>query len=159
MTDDIYPMPAFATFQVADLAASTRWYVDGLGFHVVAELPGPSGRPALVHLRRERYQDLLLVPAAAPADTPPGSGVTVSFSAGDLDALAARARAVGGGSVEGPAPTPWNTVDVVAYDPDGYRVVLTGLEGAGHRSVPVGWDRVEEATRGGRPWGILGDDA
>ncbi len=107
----IYAMPAFATFEVSDLDASRRWYVEGLGFIVLASLLGPEGAPALVHLRRWRYQDLLLVPARQPADRPRGAGVRVTFAAGvagdeDLNALAARAARVPGGSVSGPAPTP-----------------------------------------------------
>ena len=39
----IYVMPAFATLTVSDLAASRRWYVEGLGFAVLAEVPDPSG--------------------------------------------------------------------------------------------------------------------
>src|SRR5262249_50155191 len=62
----IYVMPAFATLTVSDLAASRRWYVEGLGFAVLAEVPGPSGEVALVHLRRWRYQDLLLVCGRSP---------------------------------------------------------------------------------------------
>ena len=62
----IYVMPQFVTFEVADLAAARRWYVNGLGFVELAVLPGPEGEPALVHLRRFRYQDILLVPGRDP---------------------------------------------------------------------------------------------
>ena len=120
----IYPMPAFATLRVADLERSTRWYVEGLGFEILAELPGPGGTTALVHLRRARYQDLLLVSAA---DGKPGLGL--SFAAGDDD-LARRAKRLAGtpgGSHEGPQPTPWRTLDLVATDPDGNQVTLTQL--------------------------------
>jgi catechol 2,3-dioxygenase-like lactoylglutathione lyase family enzyme len=124
----IYPMPGFVTFTVTDVAASMHWYVDGLGFVLLAELPGPDGRPALVHLRRHRYQDILLVPA------PPGEVETTSRGAAecgvragaeDLYARAAQARRIGSGTVEGPARTPWNTLDLVCRDLDGYEVVLT----------------------------------
>ncbi len=125
----IYVMPACATLTVSDLAASRRWYVEGLGFAVLAEVPGPSGGVALLHLRRWRYQDLLLVPDRRP-DAPPARGIRLTFSAhgADLDALVEQARAVGGsvgGVVEGPSATPWNTRDMVARDPDGYEVVFT----------------------------------
>lgn len=122
----IYVMPAFATLRVRDLDASRRWYVEGLGFIVLAELPGPSGETALMHLRRWRYQDILLAPAHDP-DIPTASGIRLTFSAHgtDLDALAAQAHATGGGVVEGPFATPWNTRDLVARDPDGYEVALT----------------------------------
>ena len=62
----IYVMPAFATLAVSNLERSRRWYVEGLGFALLAEIPGPSGDVALMHLRRWRYQDLLLVPARSP---------------------------------------------------------------------------------------------
>jgi len=126
----IYAMPGFVTFTVTDVAASTHWYVDGLGFVLLAELPGPDGTPALVHLRRHRYQDILLVPAPPgeiESDQPRGRGVRYGIRAGaeDLYARAAQARRIGIGTVEGPARTPWNTLDLVCRDPDGYEVVLT----------------------------------
>jgi catechol 2,3-dioxygenase-like lactoylglutathione lyase family enzyme len=124
----IYVMPAFVTPTVSDLERSRRWYVEGLGFALLASVPGPSGEVTLIHLRRWRYQDLLLVPARHPlAPFPVGRGTRLTFSAHgmDLDALVASARAIGGGSVEGPTATPWNTLDVLARDPDGYEVVFT----------------------------------
>lgn len=127
---EVYAMPGFVTFEVDDLVRSTRWYVQGLGFVVLAELPGPDGTPVLVHLRRHRYQDVLLVAPRAgdtEQDRVRGLGVRYSVRAGaeDLEHRAQVARAVGDGHVDGPARTPWNTVDLVCRDPDGYEVVLT----------------------------------
>ena len=130
----IYGMPAFVTFPVADLERSVRWYTQGLGFIVLAELPGPDGSVVLVHLRRHRYQDILLVPARVGEHGEPGGRLrsrgayTISAGAEDLAARAEQAAgacAVEGGTVDGPARTPWNTVDLVCTDPDGYQVVLT----------------------------------
>jgi len=125
----VYPMPSFLTLFVADLPASTRWYVEALGMTVLAELAGPDG-PVLVHLRRLRYQDILLLPAGpARGRAGGGSGASVRYglAAGgeDLRARAERARAVGAGLVEGPSRTAWNTVDLQCVDPDGHHVVLT----------------------------------
>ena len=144
----IYVMPAFATLRVGDLEASRHWYVEGLGFEVLAELPGPSGGVALIHLRRWRYQDVLLVPGRSP-DLPPAQGVRLTFSAhgSDLDELAAQARAVGGRAVEGPSPTPWNTRDVLARDPDGYEVVFTDVLPAELRDPEFAW-RMEQVRQG-----------
>ena len=123
----IYVMPSFVTFACADLERTARWYVEGLGFVVLARYPG------LVHLRRWRYQDILLVPATV--DAPRGQDVRYTIAAGDED-LAARAehaRAIAGGTVRGPTPTPWNTVDLECVDPDGHVVIFTALD---HSRVP-----------------------
>ncbi len=126
---EIYAMPGFVTFQVDDLARSTRWYVEGMGFVVLAEIPDPGGTPVLVHLRRHRYQDILLAARRPDVDVQQnwGRGVRYSVRAGaeNLEQRAQTARAVGGGHVDGPTRTPWNTVDLVCRDPDGYEVVLT----------------------------------
>jgi hypothetical protein len=117
-------MPMFATLHVADLEATTSWYVDGLGFISLFAIPGPDG-PVLVHLRRWQFQDLLMRRASAPAGAAPGC--TLSFAAvyNELDELAARARSHGGGKVEGPANTAWNTRDLTTVDPDGNVVIFT----------------------------------
>ena len=120
----IYGMPMFATLLVADLAATTSWYTDGLGFIALFSIPG-SGAPVLVHLRRWQFQDLLVRPAPEPIAG--GTGLTLSFAAAhdELDALAARARGHGGGQVDGPSDTPWNTRDLTTVDPDGNVVIFT----------------------------------
>lgn len=129
----IYGMPAFVTLEVADLDATLSWYVDGLGFVVLFTIPGPGG-PALVHLRRWTFQDVLIRPATGP--TTPATGASVSFAAvhDEIDALAARARARarahGGGRVLALADTPWNTRDLITVDPDGNTVVLTAARPA-----------------------------
>jgi len=127
---EIYPMPVFATLAVADVAATTAWYERALGFSTVFRAPEVDGQPALVHLRRRKYQDLLLTPA------PPGkwaaapSSLTLSFNAdGDVDSIAERARAIepsGQSSITGPFNTPWNTRDVRVTDPAGHVLVFTG---------------------------------
>ena len=123
--DDIYVMPAFVTLAVRDLEASARWYRDVLGFFVLFELPGQ-----LVHLRREKYQDILLKPlSAGEVSGPPGQGVSLCFSVGtpgDVDELASRAAEMGASIGEGPIDRPWNVRELVLNDPDGYHVVLCG---------------------------------
>ena len=124
-------MPAFLTLAVADIERSVDWYVNGLDFIVLFTLPGPEGRPSLVHLRRWRYQDILVRTGVPPA----GGDWTFSImaDADQLDQLAKRAQAHGGGTVEGPVDTPWNTRDVRATDPDGYTVVYTARRDEGER--------------------------
>ena len=118
----VYPMPAFATLGVSDLEVSKHWYVESLGFALMAELPGADGAPGVVHLRRARYQDLLLIPSRGQA-----ARIALSFAAAGED-LSGRARtllAARPGRVMGPRPTPWNTTDLTAADPDHHMVTLT----------------------------------
>ena len=94
-------------------------------------MPGPAG-PVLVHLRRWQFQDLLVRPATGLVT--PGTAAAVSFAAvyDELDALAERARSHGGGRVEGPVETPWNTRDLTTRDPDGTVVVFTAARPPDH---------------------------
>jgi len=129
---EIYPMPAFATLAVSDVAAVASWYERALGFTTVFRTPAVDGQLSLVHLRRRKYQDLLLTPETP---TPPPDGptsITLSFSAeGEVDALAERARStepLGRSGIVGPVNTPWNTRDLRVTDPAGHRLVFTGRD-------------------------------
>lgn len=119
ITRDIYGMPAFVTFTVADLARTVDWYTQALDFIVLFEMPGGM----LVHLRRWRYQDILV----RQGESPTGGQWTYSVMATveQLDGIATRARTHGGGTVDGPTDTRWNTRDLRVTDPDGYTVVYT----------------------------------
>jgi uncharacterized glyoxalase superfamily protein PhnB len=129
ITRDIYPMPAFVTLAVPDVARTVDWYVTALGFVSLFTMPGSDAEPVLVHLRRWRYQDILVRPGspAGPIAGAASEGWTLSVMANveELDALANRARAHGGGNVTGPYDTAWNTRDVRTVDPDGHPLVFT----------------------------------
>ncbi|HTQ14589.1 MAG TPA: VOC family protein [Rhizomicrobium sp.] len=124
---EFYPMPAFPTLSVRDLEASSRWYQEALGFQHVFTMPGPGGRPGLVHLRWARYADLLLRAAAAPPGGPAGLGITLTFAVtdGTVDAIAERACAAGAVFVQEPGDRPWNARDFTLADPDGFRLTFT----------------------------------
>jgi hypothetical protein len=79
----------------------------------------------LVHLRRWQFQDLLVRPTTTPVGGSTGCSLTFAAVHDELDALAARARGHGGGRVEGPADTAWNTRDVTTVDPDGNVVIFS----------------------------------
>ena len=127
----VYGMPMFATLAVRDMAATVSWYTGGLGFIELFAVPGPQGQPVLVHLRRWQFQDLLVRPATGPVV--PGTACSLSFAAvyDELEALAGRARAHGGGQADGPADTPWNTRDLTTTDPGGNRVIFTAARPPG----------------------------
>lgn len=139
----IYAMPMFATLPVADLERSRAWY-GAFGFVELAVMPAPDGAVQLVHLRRYRHQDLLLVPAGGEAVR---NTTRLSFAhAGpleDLDVVADALRGLGTGEVAGPAPTPWRAIELEARDPDGHLVVLTA---ASPEPAPEGWDEYVRAS-------------
>lgn len=126
---EIYPMPMFAKIAVPDVAAAAAWYQQALGFSSVFQAPAVGGQPMLVHLRRRKYQDVLLVPTRTPASVAAGM-LWLNFNAdGEVDSLAERARAVaavGSSAVMGPVDTPWNTRDLTVIDPAGNQLVFTG---------------------------------
>jgi catechol 2,3-dioxygenase-like lactoylglutathione lyase family enzyme len=120
--EEFYPMPMFVTLEVGDLSLSAEWYQQALVFRVVYS--GPPGAFTLVHLRRERYQDILLIPAQGDSPSQRGTGVTIQFQAGGVgvEEIARGAQAAGAVDVEGPVERPWNVRDVTLCDPDGYRL-------------------------------------
>jgi catechol 2,3-dioxygenase-like lactoylglutathione lyase family enzyme len=130
----IYPMPMFLRLEVADLARSRAFYTGALDFVELAVLPGPGGEPFLVHLRRWRYQDILVVPARGPVRPALGLGLALAAEHDALAGLAERARAAGA-EVEGPVDTPWNTTDVTVTDPDGLRITYTARRPEGRRDA------------------------
>ena len=116
--EDFYPMPMFVNLEVSNLDLSAEWYQQALGFRVVYRVPG------LVHLRRDRYQDVLLFPSESGGIDSPGKGVVIQLQAGevDVDEIAENARQSTPTSVEGPLDRPWNVREVTVQDPDGYRL-------------------------------------
>lgn len=133
---EVYPMSMFPTFEVTDVRASIDWYSEVLGFIVIYEMPDSDGQISMVHLRREKYQDVILV---AEKDheydhiIKKGAGVAITFQysgLGDdpemsLDDFASMLREAGADVLEGPVNRPWNTREIVVSDPDGYRLVFT----------------------------------
>jgi uncharacterized glyoxalase superfamily protein PhnB len=130
MTEEIYPMPIFPTLIVKDVEASSNFYQNVLGFKNIFTMPGPDGKPSLVHLRWVKYADVLIT---KPRDgkeltEPKGVGVSLNFNMlehfdGDMDAFAKHAREKGA-NVTGPIDQPWNVREVTVFDPDGYKLIF-----------------------------------
>ena len=142
----IYAMPAFLRICATDPAATVAFFTQVLDFDVMFRGPEIGGVPVLVHLRRAKYQDLLVVPLRGAAQ--PGNTVAMSLAVADadaLDALAERVRSHAPGAVDGPSDTPWNAREATVRDPDGNRFVLTTRV----REPRAG--TVDEVVAGGRP--------
>jgi catechol 2,3-dioxygenase-like lactoylglutathione lyase family enzyme len=131
MTEEIYPMPIFPTLIVSDVEASSNFYQNTLGFKHIFTMPGPDGKPSLVHLRWVKYADLLIT---RPRDGkqltgPKGMGVSLNFNMlehfdGNMDTFATYAREHGA-NVTGPIDQPWNVREVTVLDPDGYVLIFS----------------------------------
>ncbi|NIS79817.1 MAG: hypothetical protein GTO14_06335 [Anaerolineales bacterium] len=120
--EDFYPMPMFVNLDVSDPSLSAGWYQRALGFRELFRSGGDE--PELIHLRRDRCQDLFLLRAEGGSKKSPAEGITIQFQAGakGVAEIAAQAKIAGSSSVEGPVERPWNVRDVTIRDPDGYRL-------------------------------------
>ncbi|MBY8912043.1 VOC family protein [Bacillus sp. YC2] len=116
---EAYPMPMFAKLTVQDVKKSIQWYRKVLHFTAVFELTDDDGNVVMAHIRRKKYQDLMLVLG----DTHGAfqeERVILQFAADDVDAIVKNG---GADIIEGPVIRPWNARELVLKDPDGY--VLT----------------------------------
>jgi uncharacterized glyoxalase superfamily protein PhnB len=130
MREEIYPMPLFPTLIVDDVEASSNFYQNVLGFKHIFTMPGPDGKPSLVHLRWVKYADLLITRSRGDRLTgPKGVGISLNFNMlehfnGDMDAFATNVRERGA-NIESPIDQPWNAREVTVMDPDGYQLLFT----------------------------------
>jgi uncharacterized glyoxalase superfamily protein PhnB len=142
---------------VSDLAVSSHWCQEVLGFTDIFTFRTSDERPLLAHLRWAKYADVLLTADRAPRSEPKGAGVTLFFAmtAAEpfVDALSERARARGATIAASPADTAWNTRDVTILDPDGFRLTFTGTQRGedGSPKCPSGsFEELVERLRAGR---------
>lgn len=131
---EVYPMPFFVTLVADDPAALARWYEGTLGFGTM--FVGP-----VIHLRRRRYQDILVV-AASRGRPPTSGGPAFTFDAddGELDALAARAGVA-------PQATLWNTREIRLVDPAGHTVVFSARSENPDPELHAKWQAMFDAQR------------
>jgi len=93
MSEEIYPMPLFPTLMVDNVEVSANFYQSVIGFKHIFTMPGPDGKPSLVHLRWVKYADLLITRSRGGELTgPKGIGISLNFNMlehfnGDMDAL------------------------------------------------------------------------
>jgi uncharacterized glyoxalase superfamily protein PhnB len=155
----IYPMPAFVRLASPDPLRIADFFTRVLDSGVMFRGPEVDRVPLLIHLRRMKYQDVLVVRGTAAA--PPGSAIVPTFAAGDadgVDSLAERVRSHAPDAFEEPVDTPWNTRDFTVTDPDGNRYTFTAqgrqpeggtIDEVMQRAVDSGgWNRGTEPPAG-----------
>ncbi len=136
----IYPIVMFPTFEVNDLRESIEWYTNVMGFVLMYEMPDPDGNAHMAHVRKEKYQDIMLIGRNNRKNDDmikKGVGVTITFqftgNDGDhhisIDEYASKIREAGVTVLEGPVNRPWNTRELTVSDPDGYRLIFSAVRG------------------------------
>jgi uncharacterized protein len=116
---------AVLTLGVADVARSRAFYVDGLGWPVVLDVPGEvcflqAGHGLVLSLYAATAQD---ADSGSPPSTGPGDVVPACNVGSDaeVDAFVARWRAAGGRVLREPGRAPWGGWTAFVADPDGLR--------------------------------------
>ncbi len=122
----VYAMPAFLRIRAADPSRTIDFFTRVLDFDVMFRGPEVEGVPVFVHLRRSKYQDVLVTPSRGPVQASPDLAASfATIDADALDALAARIRGQAPEVLEGPSDTPWNARELTVRDPDGHSFVFT----------------------------------
>lgn len=118
-------MPIFCTLTVKSIEKSIDWY-KSLGFRSIFSIQDPAtDKVTFAHLRREKYQDILLVKGIGDATANAG-GMAITMQAwGDIDQLTENAKNLGARVIVEPYDTPWNTREVTFEDCDGYRITFS----------------------------------
>jgi uncharacterized glyoxalase superfamily protein PhnB len=122
----VYAMPMFLRLAAGDPLRTLDFFTRALDFDVMFRGPDAGGVPVLVHLRRSKYQDVLVMPSRQAVQ--PAMALSVSFTVADadaLDALAERIRRHAPETLAGPIDTPWNARELTVRDPDGNAFVFT----------------------------------
>ena len=116
---------ASPAFTVGDIDKSLAFYRDVLGF-VVRERWERDGKLAGVEIVAGAVTFLLGQDDWKKGrDRVKGLGLNVYCStAQNVDALAARIKAAGGGLVQEPKDQPWGTRDFALVDPDGFKITI-----------------------------------
>lgn len=117
ISHEIYGMPAFVSFAVRDVVATRSWYTEGLDFVDLFSFPAPDSTRCSSISDAGNSRDILIRHAEKPPL--PGTSATLSIAAvySELEALTDRARRHGGGTVEDPVDSPWNTTDLLTPTP------------------------------------------
>lgn len=119
----IYGMPMFVTVPTADLAASEKFWCEGLGFFNLFDVPG-----RMVHLRRWAFQDVLLVASEVDAQELPASSVSFACVLDEIAPLEESCAKAWPGSTVSPRHTPWNSVELEVHTPENVRVIFTAAK-------------------------------
>lgn len=133
------------TFGVSDLARSRAFYVDGLGWPVILDVPGQvvflqggHGLAVALYPAVEQDRDSGSAPSSGPGNVVPACNVD---SEDDVRRLTQRFRSAGAAVLREPHRAPWGGLIAFCADPDGLRWEIAhnpGLVVAPNGTVAMG---------------------
>lgn len=117
---------SFITLAVHDLAASRRFYLDGLGWSAELDVPGEvlmirAGEHLVLSLWDIAAFEAEVGKAARGEGVPPLTLAHNVHLPEQVDRILERAREIGAAPVEGPVRRDWGGYSGYFADPDGYR--------------------------------------
>ncbi|WP_454084910.1 VOC family protein [Georgenia sp. Marseille-Q6866] len=131
------PRISVITLAVRDLAASRRFYLDGLGWTAVVDVPGEVvmvqvGEHVVLSLWNEAAFEAEVGPVARCDGVPPVTLAHNVATVEKVDAVLAAARAAGASTASAGAHREWGGYSGYFADPDGFRWEVA------HNPGPVG---------------------
>jgi hypothetical protein len=126
---EVYPMPMFIAIETQNVQELASWYQGALGFATMFTKHDSNGQPVLIHLRRSKYQDILIRYEQSSSSGFAICNTAICFQAdGEIDKIATVATAhpaMGQCRVDSPVDTPWNTRSFTVIDPEGRKLVFS----------------------------------
>lgn len=117
---DFYPMPLFVKIETANLSDSTDWYQDKLGFISVFDFSNEEGTIVMSHLRRKKYQDLMLIQTDQPETK---DSIIINLNVENINEIRCKMNQYE--IVDDLKKQPWNALEITIRSFEGTMITLT----------------------------------
>lgn len=117
---EFYSIPLFAKIKTTDLLSSANWYKEKLGFISVFDFTDADGTIVMSHLRRDKYQDLMLIQVD---DCQASDRIILNLAVDNIEEL--RSRMQVNEIVNDLKKQPWNALEMTIRSLDGTTLTLT----------------------------------
>lgn len=120
--NEFYQMPLFVKLKVTNIEASKNWYKEVLNFNSIFDFNDINGNISMVHLRGQKYQDLMLLKAE---QVNPSDSVSINLFSKDINAIYQSAIDNNTRIIQEPIIQPWNAKELIIQDINGYLFTIT----------------------------------
>lgn len=119
---EFYQMPLFVKLKVKSIEDSNNWYSEVLNFHSIFDFSDTNGDISMVHLRGQKYQDLMLLKAD---EVNPTDSVNINLFSNDINAIYQSVLNHNTKVIQEPTVQPWNAKELIIQDLDGHIFTIT----------------------------------